>query len=566
MSKQWTDIMLESLVENGIDLAFGYPGWAIMPLYDKLEKFDWIKHILVRNEQWAAFAAQWVSRSSNKIWLAIWTSWPWATNLITWIMDAYMDSIPTIFITWQVPLSLMWNDVFQEVDIFGATMSCIKHSFVIRDVQEIPSIISEAVKIATSWRPGPVLIDFPKDISMTKFNKKKEKNNLNLHYNRQPKIELKSEKIEKAIKLIKKAEKPILLIGQWIKFAKAEYELSEFVNSLQIPTVSTLLWKWILRENNPNYLGMLGMHWFYEANLATYNADLIISIGSRFDDRIVWTYDSFAKNAKVIHIDIDKSELDKVVKTKLAIHADAKDFLNKMNEQELTSLNISDWRKQINDWKNLHPFQKETNWFSTKNALNSINKITEKNLDNYIFVTDVWQHQMWSAQILKVANTKSWLTSGWAWTMWFWIPTWVGASYINPEKQVIVIVWDWGVQMNIQELQVIAENNLSVNIIIMNNNFLWMVRQWQDLFFDKNYASTPITSPDYIKIAEAYWIKWYRVDSEEKLEETIEKEFNKKWPSIIEVTNILDEDNIFPMVAPWMTLWETIWNRECLEK
>ena len=561
-----TDIMLECLAKNWIDLAFGYPWGAIMPLYDKLEKFDWIKHILVRNEQWASFAAQWVSRSTNKLWLAIWTSGPWATNLITWIMDAYMDSIPTLFITGQVALSLMWNDVFQEVDIFWATMSCVKHSFVIRDVQEIPSVVEEAIKIATSWRPWPVLIDFPKDISFEKFDKKADKIKLNLHYNLEPKIDIKEEKIEKFIKLLNKSEKPILLIWQGIKFSKAEEDLLEFVNSLNIPTVSTLLWKGVLRENNNNYLWMLWMHWFYEANLAMDNADLIINIGSRFDDRIVWTYDSFWKNAKIIHIDIDKSELNKVVKTNLSIHSDAKNFLSRIKNEKLTSLKISKWREQIKNWEILHPFQKETNWFSTKNALNSINKITEKNLDNYIFVTDVWQHQMWAAQIIKVANTKSWLTSGGAGTMWFWIPTWMWASEVNPDKQVIVIVWDWGVQMNIQELQVIAEHNLSVNVIIMNNNYLWMVRQWQDLFFDKNYASTPITSPDFVKIADAYWIRWYRVENEENLEKTLEKEFNKKWPSIIEVTKILDEDNIFPMVAPWMSLWETIWSWECLNK
>jgi len=558
--------MLECLAKNWIDLAFGYPGWAIMPLYDKLEKFDWIKHILVRNEQWAAFAAQWVSRSTDKLWLAIWTSGPWATNLITWIMDAYMDSIPTLFITGQVALSLMWNDVFQEVDIFGATMSCVKHSFVIRDVQEIPSVVEEAIKIATSWRPWPVLIDFPKDISMEKFDKKADKIKLNLHYNLEPKNDIKEEKIERFVKLLNKSEKPILLIWQGIKFSKAEEDLLEFVNSLNIPTVSTLLWKGVLRENNNNYFWMLWMHWFYEANLAMDNADLIINIGSRFDDRIVWTYDSFWKNAKIIHIDIDKSELNKVVKTNLSIHSDAKNFLSRINNENLTSLKISKWREQIKNWEILHPFQKETNWFSTKNALNSINKITEKNLDNYIFVTDVWQHQMWAAQIIKVANTKSWLTSGWAWTMWFWIPTWMWASEVNPDKQVIVIVWDWGVQMNIQELQVIAEHNLSVNVIIMNNNYLWMVRQWQDLFFDKNYASTPITSPDFVKIADAYWIRWYRVENEESLEKILEKEFNKKWPSIIEVTKILDEDNIFPMVAPWMSLWKTIWSWKCLNK
>jgi len=212
----------------------------------------------------------------------------------------------------------------------------------------------------------------------------------------------------------------------------------------------------------------------------------------------------------------------------------------------------------------IHPYEKQTNGFSTKNALNVVNKITQENLDNYIFVTDVWQHQMWAAQILKVSHPKNWLSSGWAGTMWFWLPTAMWASYANQDKQVILIAWDWGIQMNIQELQTIAENNFNIKIIIMNNNYLWMVRQWQDLFFDKNYAATPISSPDYLKLAEAYNIKWYRVENEQNLEKVLKEEFSKKWPAIIEVTKILDEDNIFPMVAPWMDLWETMWCRECL--
>jgi len=563
--KTGSDILLESLAKNWIDTIFGYPGWAIMPFYDRLEKFDKIKHILVRNEQGAAFAAAWISRSSDKLWVAVSTSGPWATNLITGIMDCYMDSIPSLFITGQVPYSLMWNDVFQEVDIVWATMSFVKHSFLITDVSEIPEIVDEAIKIAKGGRPGPVLIDFPKDISLEIYKKPKEKIDLNLHYNNsKSKIILDEDKLKESIKLIKKAKKPVLLIGQWIKFADAVEELNEFVNKLSIPTVSTLLVKWALREDNPNYLWMLWMHWFYEANMAVFNADLIISIGSRFDDRIVGTYDSFAKNAKVIHVDIDKSELEKIIETELAIHADAKDYLASANKLDLEKLEIDDWKAQIEAWKNLHPYEKQTNGFSTKNALNVINKITQENLDNYIFVTDVWQHQMWSAQILKVSHPKNWLSSGGAWTMWFGLPTAMWASYANQDKQVILIAWDWGIQMNIQELQTIAENNFNIKIIIMNNNYLWMVRQWQDLFFDKNYAATPITSPDYLKLAEAYNIKWYRVENEQNLEKVLKEEFSKKWPALIEVTKILDEDNIFPMVAPWMDLWETMWCRECL--
>ncbi len=558
MKKTGSDILLESLLKNNIDTIFWYPWWAIMPLYDKIEHFDGITHILVRNEQGAAFAAQWISRSSNKLWVAIGTSGPWATNLITGIMDAYMDSIPTLFITGQVAYPLMGNDVFQEVDIIWATMSCVKHSFLITDVNCIPSIVNEAIKIATTWRPWPVLIDFPKDVSLDIFTQEKSLD-LELHYNRQPHIELKDKKVQKALKLLTKAKRPILLIGQWIKMSGAESELEDFVNTLQIPTVTTLLWKWILREDNENYHWMLWMHWFYEANLAMHNADVIINIWSRFDDRIVGTYESFWKKAKIIHVDIDKSELNKVVPTKLCIHADAKEFLEKINIKELSSLDIHDWRNQIVWWKSLHPFEQTTSYFSTKKALNIINDETTSKLDSYTFVTDVGQHQMWSAQILKVANTQSWLSSGWAGTMGFALPTSMWAAWVNPDKNIIAIIWDWWIQMNIQELQVVAEHNLNIKIIIMNNNFLWMVRQWQELFFDKNYASTPITSPNYQKIADAYWIRWYAAENETELMSCIKKEFNTTGPCIIEVRNIADEDNIFPMVAPWMTLGETMW-------
>lgn len=557
MKKIWSDILLESLSKHWVEIIFGYPGWANMPLYDKLELFEPIKHILVRNEQWAAFAAEWVARSTKKLWVALWTSGPWASNLITWIMDAYMDSIPTLFITWQVAYPLMWNDVFQELDVIWTTMSIVKHSFLVDDVNQIPQIIDEAVKIATTGRPWPVLIDFPKDISLAEFTGSKNLD-YSLHYKKNPKSEINNDNIEATIEMLYEAKKPVLLIWQWVKFSDWEKELNEFVNITWIPTVSTLLAKWVLREDNPNYLWMLWMHGFYEANLAVHNADLILNIWSRFDDRIVWTYPSFAKNAKVIHLDIDKSELKKLVKTNLAINWDAKDFLKKLLNSNLKKLKIDEWKQQINYWENSCPFERETKHFSIKNALNTINDETSKDLNKFIFCTDVGQHQMWSAQVLKVANTKSWMTSWWAWTMWFSIPTSMWAAFVNPEKIIINIVWDWSVQMNIQELQVLAEHNLNVKVIIMNNSFLWMVRQWQDLFFDKNYASTPIGSPDYVKLAEAYRIRWYRAHNSESFAEVIAEEFSKTWPCVIEVVIKEFEDNIFPMVAPWKTLWETM--------
>jgi len=571
----WAQKLLEVLENNGITTVFGYPGGANMPMYDKIKCCPKLRHILVRNEQGAAFAAQGWARTTGQVWVCFGTSGPWATNLVTWVMDAMMDSIPMLVITGQVGINSMWTDAFQELDATGTFMSITKHSFVIDDANKVEAIVNEAIKIATSGRPGPVLIDFPKDISLQEVTESKplEKK---LYYTNKVSKEIEKEKIEKFFELLKNSKKPVLLVGQWVKFAKAQKELNELVNKLGIPTVSTLLAKWVLREDNPNYLGMIGMHGTYEGNLATYNADLVINIGSRFDDRLVWTYDSFVENGKkIIHVDIDIAELDKLIKTDLKIHADAKDFLKKVLEniplsksfppRDKDLLNIEDWKKEIKNFKNKKSCKTKDSHFSVANALNIINDFTSKNLDKYIFTTDVWQHQMWAAKILKVASTSAWLTSGWAWTMGFSLPVSVWASIANPEKTIINVVGDWSIQMNIQELQVIKEHNLDIKIVLINNNYLWMVRQWQDLFFDKNYASTPITSPDYKKLAEAYGIDGYRVKNEEELKKVLEKELQKKWPALIEVQVEGDEDNIFPMVPAWFSLKETITCREDLK-
>ncbi len=559
----WADKLLEVLQKHWINTVFGYPGWANMPLYDKLECCPEIKHILVRNEQGASFAAQGWARTKKEIWVCFGTSGPWASNLITWVMDAMMDSIPMLVVTGQVPLAVMWTDAFQELDTIWTFMSITKHSFVVDDVNKIEAIVDEAIKMATSWRPWPVLIDFPKDISIEEITEKKQLEKP-LFYSNVARLEISDEQIEKTLEMLKNSKKPVLLIWQWVKFANAEKELNEFVEKLWVPTVSTLLAKWTLREDNPNYLWMIGMHGTYAGNMATYNADLIINIGSRFDDRLVGTYESFVENwKKIIHIDIDIAELSKVLKTDLAIHSDGKVFLKKILwEKNLKKLEIEDWKKQVEKFKNKKACEFKTEHFSTKNALNIVNNFTEKNLDKYIFTTDVGQHQMWSAQILKVPSTTAWLTSGGAGTMWFSIPVSTWASVANPEKTIINIVWDWSVQMNIQELQVLKDHNLNVKVIIMNNNFLWMVRQWQDLFFDKNYASTPMTSPDFAKVAEAYWINWYTVKSEKELEKVLEKELEINWPAVIEVQVEWDEDNIFPMVPTGYSLENTIVCRE----
>ena len=561
--KTGADILLETLAYNWIDRIFGYPGWAIMPLYDKIEKFEQIEHILVRHEQGAAFAAQWVSRSSNKLWVAIATSWPGATNLITGIMDAYMDSIPTLFITGQVAYPLMWNDVFQEVDIIWATMSCIKHSFIIDSVEKIPDIINKAIEISTSWRPWPVLVDFPKDISLMEYTWETSKPSIDVQRNLTiDPAALLDNVIKDFFQLLYSAKKPILLIGQWVKFSQSSKECQDFVEATWIPCTTTLLAKGVIHEDYSNYLWMLWMHWFYDANLAMHNADLIINIGSRFDDRIVWNYNDFWANAKIIHVDIDSSENSKVVKTDLFIHTDAKNFFNSILGYALESLDIAKWKEEIAWFKKSHPYIISTPHFSTKNALNIINQHTKQNIANYVFSTDVWQHQMWASQILQVASPQHWLSSWWAGTMGFALPAAIWAAFANPEKTIVVIAWDGWIQMNIQELQVLKDHNLNIKVIIMNNRFLWMVRQWQELFFDKNYASTPITSPNFVKLAEAYAIDWFETNTPEALTEIVQTHFSKKWPTLIEITGIADEDNIFPMVAPWKNLWDTMWEEQ----
>ncbi len=558
MKYTWADIFLESLKANWVKTIFWYPGWANIPFYDKLNSCKNIKHILVRHEQAAAFAAQWQSRTKKWVWVCLVTSWPWAANALTWVFDAYMDSVPMIFISAQVPYSAMGSDVFQEMDTIGATMSFVKHSFLINDANDIPRIINEAFRLINEWRPWPVHIDLPKDVQnqifewntkVTRFEEnKKEKS-----------YDMSEHTISKIIDSLNSSKKPVALIWNWVKLSNAEKLLEKFVDTLWIPTVSTLHAKWVLNETNKNYLWMLGMHWFYHANLATSNADLIINIGSRFDDRIVWTYDSFAKNAKVIHIDVDKAELNKLVKTDIPVCCDARYFLEKIiNTNKLKPLNIEEWKKQIDNWNTQKPFIWETEQFSVKNALQNINRNTEWNLGDYIFLTDVWQHQMWAAQIIKVKNTCSWLTSGGSWTMWFALPTAIGVSITNPDKTVVVIAWDWWIQMNIQELQLLKDYNLNIKVIIMNNNFLWMVRQWQDMFYEKNYSSTPISSPNFKALWEAYGLKSYSIDNESDLKKTLETEFKSKKPSVIEVKITKNEENIFPMVAPGTSLENTI--------
>ena len=456
------DAILDVLKAHWVDCIFGYPGWAILPFYDVLNyhRKD-IKHILVRNEQAAAFAAQGFARSTKKLWVCCSTSGPWATNLVTGIADAYLDSIPILCITGQVPLSTIWKDMFQEVDMTWITLDITKHNYLVKKAEDIVYILTEAIEIALSWRPWPVHVDVPKDIMASPHSEKFDIPKLDLSETDPFKKAYHSIEIviiDRVLRSIKAAKKPVLLIGQWIKHSKAEERLNEFVNKTKIPTVSTILWKWIIEDWNPNYHWMLWMHWFYNANKAIDGADLILNIWSRVDDRIVWRYDSFWKDAKIIHVDIDQAELNKVVTVDIWVNCDANLFLKEiLSHPMFWELDIMPWRKTINVWKKAKPYKLETDSFTIRSVLNWIMQQVDKNPDKYVIVSDVGQHMMWSALSIKVSKSINFFASWWAWTMWFALPACMWAAKANPDKTIICIVGDWWIQMNIQELQTLKD-------------------------------------------------------------------------------------------------------------
>ncbi|HCW32325.1 MAG: acetolactate synthase large subunit, acetolactate synthase I/II/III large subunit [Candidatus Peregrinibacteria bacterium GW2011_GWE2_39_6] len=555
------DAILDTLKAHGITTIFGYPGGAILPFYDALPSHQEIQHVLVRNEQGAAFAAQGWARSTRQIGVCCATSGPGGTNFVTGIADAYLDSIPLLCITGQVPLSMIGKDMFQEVDMTGITLNITKHNYLVENSEDIVRIVTEAIHIATSGRPGPVHIDVPKNImaathprhfKIPKVNFSEIDPTLKAY---QPNSEM---MLSEVIDLLNQAKNPVLLLGHGIKLAQAESLANDLVMTLRIPTTTTILGKGIMASNNQCYLGMLGMHGFYASNLAVHNADLILNIGSRFDDRIVGRYDAFSQKAKIIHVDIDASELGKVVTPDLPIHSDAKIFLKQLlTHSKIKPLAISDWWEQIRQWQKNHPYQIQTADFTIRTCLEAINDLIAKEPASYILVTDVGQHQMWAALSCNVPSTWQWLSSGGSGTMGFGLPAAIGAAFAHKDKTIICLSGDGGIQMNIQELGTLAQYNLNVKVCILNNGYLGMVRQWQELFYERNYSAVEIPSPNYQKIAEAYGLKGSKITTKEILDQQLPALFTKKAPQIIEF-KVKKEDNVFPMVPGGKTLGETI--------
>ena len=543
-------ILLECLSRLGINEIFGYPGGAVIPIYDELYSFKEIKHYFARHEQGAVHEADGYARSTGKVGACLATSGPGATNLVTGIMTAHMDSIPLLVITGQVSSSLLGKDAFQESDIVGITVPITKNNYLVQDIKDLPRILKEAYYIASTGRPGPVLVDIPRDIQLQEipydeFNKIYE-NHFSLEgYN--PVYEGHKGQIKTAIKMIKDSKKPLIIAGAGILKAHAYEELKEFVEKTNIPVAMTLLGLGSFPGNHELALGMIGMHGTTYANYAANEADLIIAAGMRFDDRVTGNPQKFIPNAKIIHIDIDPAEIGKNKLIDVPIVGDLKNVLTDLNEKA-PKVSYDEWLKQIKKWKKEYSLtyrKTEDDILIPQEILSEIDKITKGNV---IVATDVGQHQMWAAQYLTFNNPYSILTSGGAGTMGFGLPAAIGAQVANPNKKVLAVVGDGGFQMTFQELMLIKEYNLPVKIFIINNSYLGMVRQWQELFHEKRYSSVDLSyNPDFIKIGEAYGIKSIQLKNKKDLKKNLKKILESDEAVLVECI-VEKEENVYPMI------------------
>ncbi len=543
-------ILLESLHRLGIRDIFGYPGGAVIPIYDEIYKFDKIKHYFSRHEQGAAHEADGYARASGKIGVCLATSGPGATNLVTGIMTAHMDSIPLLAITGQVGMNMLGKDSFQESDIVGITLPITKMSYLVTDVRELPGIIKESYYIATTGRPGPVLIDIPKDIQLAEidydeFNKLYEKDLDLPGYD--PTIKGHTKQIKTAVKLIEEAKKPLIIAGAGVLKSNSSDDLREFARKTDIPVTTTLLGLGVYPSDDDLCLGMLGMHGTVAANLATAEADLIIACGIRFDDRITGDPEKFCKNATIIHIDIDPAEIGKNKKIDVPIVGDLKNVLENFNKS-IDVLDHKEWNEKLNGWKKDYPIsfgESKEGRLMPQRVLRELNQIIK---GNAIVTTDVGQNQMWTAQYLSFNKPNTIITSGGSGTMGFGVPSAIGAKVAMPNELVVAIVGDGGFQMTFQELMMVKQYNLPIKILIINNSYLGMVRQWQEIFNDKRYSFTDLSiNPHFEKIAQAYEIDYARIETEEELDEKLRTNIQSDKAVIIECI-VEKEANVLPMI------------------
>lgn len=543
------EAIIRCLLEEGVDLVYGYPGGAIMPVYDELYKFkDQLHHVLVRHEQGATHAAQGFARATGKVGVAIATSGPGATNLVTGIADAQIDSTPMVCITGQVGKHLLGSDAFQETDIIGISTPVTKWNYQITEASEIPYIMAKAFYIARSGRPGPVLVDITKNAQFDELEFSYKKCTGIRSYNPKPTLDI--EKVKEAAELINKAKKPFIVFGQGIILGEAEAQLKAFVEKSGIPAAWTILGLSALPTDHPLNVGMLGMHGNYGPNVLTNECDVLIALGMRFDDRVTGNLATYAKQAKVVHFEIDPAEVDKNVKTDVAVLADVKESLaallpfieSKTHEywhNEFKELYKIECVKVIDD--ELKPKKEGISMGETIEMINKHSK------GDAIMVSDVGQHQMFTCRYSKFNQTKSNVTSGGLGTMGFALPAAIGAKMGRPDREVVAIIGDGGFQMTIQELGTIFQTKVPVKIVILNNEFLGMVRQWQQLFFDKRYASTEMTNPNFCAIAEGYYIKAKKVTKREDLDAAVAEMMASKESYFLEVM-VEKENNVFPMI------------------
>ena len=559
MSKLFTgaEIVFKCLEDQGVDFIFGYPGGAVLPIYDELKNHSSIKHILVRHEQGAGHAAEGYARSSGKPGVVLVTSGPGATNVVTALTDAYMDSVPLVCISGQVPTHLIGTDAFQECDTTGITRPCTKHNWLVKDIKDLSKTLHEAFRVATTGRPGPVLVDIPKDIQFAKTSYSKPKVEKKL--NGKSLNQFSKNEIDELINLMNKSKKPIIYSGGGVinSGPEASDALRELVQLTGFPITSTLQGLGAYPGDDNQFLGMLGMHGTYEANNAMHDCDLLINIGARFDDRITGKIDEFSPKSKKVHIDIDPSSINKIIKVDLSLVGDVKDVLKSINstlKKKNMNLNksnkqqTSNWWEQIQKWrtKNSLHFKNSDETIKPQHAVQRLYELT-KHKDTFV-TTEVGQHQMWAAQHYKFNKPNRWMTSGGLGTMGYGLPAAVGVQIAHPEKLVIDIAGEASVLMTMQEMSTAVQYNLPIKIFILNNQYMGMVRQWQELLHEKNYSESYSEAlPDFIKLAEAYGCKGIMAEKPSELDEKIKEMIQFDGPVIFDC-RVDPNENCFPMI------------------
>ncbi len=553
MKKNGAEVFIECLLKEGVDTVFGFPGGAVLPIYDALYDSK-LKHILVRHEQGAVHMADGYARASGKPGVVIVTSGPGATNTVTGIATAYMDSVPMVVFSGQVPTALIGNDAFQEADIVGITRPCTKHNYLVKDIKDLQRIIKEAFYIATTGRPGPVLVDLPKDVlnSPAEFNYP-DKVHIESY---QPTYKGHPGQIKKAVQLILSSKRPVVYAGGGVTLANSADELKSFVTKLGLPTTTTLMGLGAFPGTDPLFMGMLGMHGTFCANMAVTDTDCLIAIGARFDDRVTGKIDEFAPYAKIIHVDIDPTSISKNVRVDVPIVGDVKNVLKDMMKAlpkaaalKTFKKNIAPWHKQVQTWATEHKLTYKNGGSSKIKPQYVIEKLYEITKGNAIVTTEVGQNQMWAAQFFKYDRPRTFLTSGGLGTMGFGFPAAIGAQLAFPKETVIGIAGDGSLQMNIQELATAVQYKLPVKIAILNNMVLGMVRQWQEFFFDRRYSNTCFSvAPDFVKLAEAYGAVGLRATKSGEVEGVIKKALAVKDRPVFMDFKVDPAECVFPMV------------------